>query len=157
MATGPISLSGPGWNKHKSKDEIFAHLNDRGISMNVAKQLVSLAQSEVITKEHGLTLIAATNADMDESNVLASFWDLLVPVAQAECGVKLDVMEAPGARLALIPIWVQRVLRAQEAASGFNKDLPQVDEMVGTDDPPKEATPPQLPDPPKLILDVSLA
>ena len=109
MATGPLQLSGPGWNLHKTKDVIFALLNDHGVTVNMAKQLLSLGLSEVITKEHVLALITAMNADIDEVNVLASSWDLLVPVAQAECGVILDVMEDPGARLALIPIWVQRV------------------------------------------------
>ena len=145
MATGPLPLSGPGWNLHKTKDMIFAHLNDHGVPMNVAKQLLSLEQSEVITKEHGLTLIAAMNASMDEVNVLASPWDLLMPVAQAECGVILDVMEAPGARLALIPIWVEQVLRAGEAASGLTKELIQDDEMAGIDDSSTETSPPPTP------------
>ncbi len=157
MATGPMPLSGAGWNLHKSKEEIFAHLNEHGISMDVAKQLSFLTQSGAITKEHGLALIAAMNTEIEETNVLTSSWDLLTSVAQAEWGTRSDGMEAPGDRLALIPIWVKGVLRAQKAASGFDKEVSQDEETVDIDVPPKEESPPHLPDPPKSTLDVSLA
>ena len=69
MATGPLPSSGSGWNKHKSKDEIFTHLNDHGISISVAKQLLELDESEWITKVNGLSLITAMNSDIAETNV----------------------------------------------------------------------------------------
>ena len=70
MATGPLPSSG--WNLHKTKDAIFAHLNEYGITMNLAKQLLSLDESDGITKENGLNLITLMNTEITETNVLTS-------------------------------------------------------------------------------------
>ena len=154
MATGPLPSSGLGWNLHKTKDAIFAHLNEYGITMNLAKQLLSLDESDGITKENGLNLITLMNTEITETNVLTSPWDLVASIVQSEMGATVEAMESPGARLSLIPKWVEHILRGKEAASGFTKssvpeDVAPLGEGGSSMDDVSHLPP--LPDPPRVI------
>ena len=114
---GPFPASGM-CSAKRSKEEIFSHLADHGITSMVAKHLLDFEESKILAKNDGLVLIEAMNLVITDVNVLTSTWDKVVMFYKLEFNVDFETPEPPDLRITLIPRWIELALRSTRAASG---------------------------------------
>ena len=166
FSMGPFQPSGK-WTNKKSKEEIFSHLGEYGITQMVAKSLLNFDESKVLAKVDGLRLIHAMNVVINDTNVLTSTWDKVMMFYKSEFKVDFETPEPPDLRFTLIPKWIELALGSSRASGGFDDALNASEDPATTIDlttgdggeksrPSSPAAPP-LPAPPaKSAFDIGI-
>ena len=100
------------WTNRK-KAEIFAHLEELGISAVTARDLCRTPASGTLSKNDGLQLINAASCTMAGVSLISSPWSEVVKFWASELLQVLPEVETLGARAELMKPWTAYALNAR--------------------------------------------